>query len=415
MKLSEKILPDFKDTSSVDVPSGLMDQIIGQDHAVEIVRLAALQRRLLLIAGEPGTGKSLLGQAVAEIMTADHLVDVLAYENSENRNLPVIRIVPAGGASAILEKERERSKFSLLSELYLINFSSAALIACGLFYFIRDSDYMWIAGSAFSVYLLWKLRKWLLGRVKNQVPKILAGHSDSSSAPFVDATGSQEGALLGDVRHDPFQSGGMETPPHMLLEAGAVHRAHGGVLYIDELSMLSHESQQSLLTAIQTKVMPVTGRSPGSSGTMIRSFPIPCDFLLILAGNMEDIEKLHPALRSRIKGYGYEVYTKTSMPVNEENTARMIQFIAQEINRDGKIPHFSYEAVNEILAQAVLRSDNPDSYTLRLRELGGLIRISGDIAVKEGQSPVSAWHVRSALKYARSIEEQKDEERYIRE
>ena len=48
---------------------------------------------------------------------------------------------------------------------------------------------------------------------------------DPKNPPFVDATATLSGALLGDVRHDPFQSGGMETPAHDRVEPGAIHRA----------------------------------------------------------------------------------------------------------------------------------------------------------------------------------------------
>ena len=56
------------------------------------------------------------------------------------------------------------------------------------------------------------------------IPKVLA--------PFIDGTGSHAGALLGDVRHDPFQRVRAETPAHDRVEVGAIHRAHGGVLFI---------------------------------------------------------------------------------------------------------------------------------------------------------------------------------------
>ena len=62
------------------------------------------------------------------------------------------------------------------------------------------------------------------------VPKLLVGHDEHDSPPFIDATGAHAGSLLGDVKHDPFQSGGLETPAHERLEVGAIHKASKGVL-----------------------------------------------------------------------------------------------------------------------------------------------------------------------------------------
>lgn len=45
------------------------------------------------------------------------------------------------------------------------------------------------------------------------------------------------------------------------------------------------------------------------------------------------------ALRSRIQGEGYEILMKTTMPDTEENEAKIAQFVAQEIEMDGRIPH----------------------------------------------------------------------------
>ena len=54
---------------------------------------------------------------------------------------------------------------------------------------------------------------------------------------FVQASGGSETELLGDIRHDPY--GGhhaLGTPPYTRVVPGAVHEAHEGVLFIDELS-----------------------------------------------------------------------------------------------------------------------------------------------------------------------------------
>ena len=136
----------------------------------------------------------------------------------------------------------------------------------------------------------------------------------------------------------------METPAHDRVEPGAIHRAHGGVLYIDEINLLRLEEQQALLTAKQERAFPISGRSERSSGALTKTEAVPCDFILIAAGNLDAIQGMHPALRSRIRGYGYEVYVNSYMSDTTANRRRLIRFIAQEVLRDlgtsREIPHF---------------------------------------------------------------------------
>ena len=100
----------------------------------------------------------------------------------------------------------------------------------------------------------------------NAAPKLLVNNEENRFAPFMDGTGAHAGALLGDVRHDPYQSGGLGTPAHERVEAGMIHKAHKGVLYIDEMGTMSMKTQQELLSAMQEKKYAITGQSENSSG-----------------------------------------------------------------------------------------------------------------------------------------------------
>ena len=243
-------------------------------------------------------------------------------------------------------------------------------------------------------------------KANNMSPKLLVNNQESRFAPFMDATGAHAGALLGDVRHDPYQSGGLGTPAHERVEAGMIHKANKGVLYIDEIGTMSMKTQQELLSAMQEKQYAITGQSENSSGAMVRSQAVPCDFVLVASGNLQVLEGMHIAMRSRIRGYGYEVFMKDYMEDTTENREKLVQFVAQEVKNDGRIPHFAPDALDEIIMEAKRRSGKQNALTLRLRDLGGLVRSAGDVAIEKGAEIVTAEHVVEAKKFARTLEQQ---------
>ena len=394
---------DLDTSSEIEVPPRLIDQVIGQDHAVEVIRKAAIQRRHVMMIGSPGTGKSMLAKAMAELLPKEELQDILVYPNSEDSNNPIIRTVSAGRGKQIVAAHKGEARRRMQTRNTLLMLLLLGIIG---YSFIT---YQWLMGIIAAAFVFMALR-YTTPREDLMVPKLLVSNDSTATAPFIDATGSHAGALLGDVRHDPFQSGGLETPAHERVEAGAIHRSHGGVLFIDEINSLEPQSQQSLLTSLQEGEFPITGQSERSSGAMVRTESVPCRFIMVAAGNVDAVQNMNPALRSRIRGYGYEIFFRDSMDDTPENRRKFVRFIAQEVKKDGKIPHFDRAAIGELIREGRRRSNRKGHISLKLRDIGGLIRVAGDLARQEGAAITTAAHVVRAKESARSIEEQISDE-----
>ncbi|SDJ43051.1 Lon-like ATP-dependent protease [Halovenus aranensis] len=407
MEIDEEIAEDdllgglqIDASDEIEVPDRLVDQVIGQSHARDIVLKAAKQRRHVMMIGSPGTGKSMLAKAMSQLLPPEDLQDILVYHNPDDGNEPKVRTVPSGKGEQIVdahkEEARKRSQMRRFIMWVLI------ILVLGYSLIIMGQILLGIIAAGI-VYLVFRY----MSRGNDaMVPNMIVNTADQQTAPFEDATGAHAGALLGDVRHDPFQSGGMETPSHDRVEPGAIHKANKGVLFVDEINTLDIRSQQKLMTAIQEGEFSITGQSERSSGAMVQTEAVPCDFVMVAAGNMDAMQNMHPALRSRIKGYGYEVYMDDTIDDTAEMRRKYARFVAQEVEKDGRLPHFTRDAIEEIVLESRRRAGRKGQLTLELRDLGGLVRVAGDVARAKDKQYTEREDVVEAKDRSRSIEQQ---------
>ena len=455
------IVKDIRSTADIVIPKDPLKRVIGQPEAVELAEIAAKQRRHLLLVGPPGTGKSMIAQALA-LHLRRPMEEIRVVHNPENPERPLIQVrardtvenetviedkvegeiidpkaAPVSVAEKLGYKCSNCGTYSSPKDFFCPKCSDTkvtgmshsdkrfgdivGLVGAAAFKGLEASERITMTRKRYGkeeivVYERAGDMINVLDQETLENRRAMEKVSPSKKLvrlnrnPFVLSTGATETELLGDVRHDPYGSHPqLGTPPYERVVAGAIHEAHEGVLFIDELPHLGH-LQRYILTAMQEKRFPINGRNPQSAGASVKVVNVPCNFIFVGACNIQDLEYILSPLRSRIIGSGYEVLVENTMENTEENRELLMQFIAQEIYMDTRIPHADLEAIKAIIDEAERRAlkydKKEDSLTLRLRELGGLIRSAGDIATSEKAEMINKDHIKLALKRSKPVEEQ---------
>lgn len=484
----------FKNTEAFPVDDNLINWAIGQDQALKecflcldewVHKLKWLEKKkwyenwggpdkskagtktavspgpYLMLLGDPGTGKSLIGKALAEKLTEVYeengimLFDALCWKNPTLPSTPRISVHKACEGKKIQHREQLKElkrKFVTkvgFKAIQVFMIIMGLFLMCLGFYFMYQAWQSWVtAGEAlqrsydgfadfllqkfvglvpltfipggslvfFGVFIGWfgKLSgagglKGIGGAQQSDVPKMLVDNS-SGHAPFIDATGHKSAQLFGSIAWDPYQTGGLGTPEHQRVSAGDVHVASLGILYIDEIKNLDTDEAVTLLTVLEDGQLPITlrGRFNGgdTAAMAVSSEPVPAITFLVGAGNFDSIGQIHPALMDRIYGYGKVVRMNNDMPSTLENRRKYVQFVAQEVKRFHLLP-FSRDACEEVTEEGRRRSNKKDALSTRFRPLISIVKTAATLAMNEDCQLVERRHVLEAIgQHCKTIQRQ---------
>ncbi|MEM2921140.1 MAG: S16 family serine protease, partial [Candidatus Bathyarchaeia archaeon] len=162
----EEFWENFETTDDIRVPEKFRDWIVGQDEALEKIRLnlhewihtlkdiqkyedqpdatqkisRVLRERPttnILMLGEPGTGKSLIAKIMGEELKELYdrngikLYDVLLVENQSDKYSPLLRYVPAGTGRKVVEHARRLETVKEKKKATYITLGLGSLMAIG--------------------------------------------------------------------------------------------------------------------------------------------------------------------------------------------------------------------------------------------------------------------------------------------
>ena len=363
-------LGHFKDTSEIQVPEDPIERVIFQDHAKKAIRKIAHKRGHILMVGRPGTGKSMLAGMLQEVLAQSFheyirpTQSILAYPGKDRNHIRIAYEDPET-AERLLEDLQEKLEsaaaraipFTLTGQIEALRrvkitlLLATVLLCAGSWYLPLLLAGAGITGIG-SIFLFLqennhKVQEKIhqnqqqgpppnLKPIYDILPVVLHDPRQNRSLLARIAEPNAR-AMKGGFRHDPYQSGNLQTAPHKRAYLGA--HATSPIIYIDELrTLLRVGYMPELLEIMQEKQYILEGGGSTGSGAADRSEDyLKAENIIVACCNHDTIQHLRAegdgAFLSRIEDKGEIVYMENAVVETPETVVQAAQYVKQEIDR----------------------------------------------------------------------------------
>jgi len=473
----ESNLGSFDDTSQIKLPQDPIDRVIFQDRAKRAIRKIAQNKGHILMVGRPGTGKSMLANMFKEVLAksiGDYLrpkETIVAYPGKDRNHIRFAYENPAridrvlsDIRSAIEVARNNLDEFNLTDQIQSVRKVKIGLI-CATFLAAAAGFFFpaaFIAGGLTGMGAIFmymqennhraqeKIQRESTGATQNDVkhlqdmvPEVLYDpRQDKDLMSRVSEPSARN--MKGGFRHDPYQSGNLQTPCHKRAYLGA--HAKSPIIYIDELKTLIKVGYMAdLLEIMQNKEYILEGgRSTGSGAADRSENHLKADNIMVACCNHDTLQYLQEegdgAFLSRIEDKGEIIQMESAVPESSENVKQIAQYVKQEVDNLAKefqeawgeviekegyesvrkrsehiygrrlpqdykltVRDFSRAAILEIAKELRCRASDGKLSSI-LRPINGIIKSAEFEAVLDSAPLVEPMHVRQALQEHLSLE-----------